>query len=64
MMSTAVREILNAFDGLPNEQQHEAAIEILRRVKPAGDVSDDVLVQLADELFQKMDADEANDAAS
>jgi predicted HAD superfamily phosphohydrolase len=64
MMSTAVSQILNAFDALPDKQQHEAAVEILRRVKAEGDLSDEALVELADDLFQAMDADEARHAAS
>ena len=60
---TTVGQILNAFDTLPSKQQHEAAVEILRRVKAEGDVTDDALVGLADDLFQVMDAEEARDAA-
>ena len=60
---TTVNQILNAFDTLPAEKQHEAAIEILRRFRSDGDVTDEALVGLADELFQTMDADEARDAA-
>jgi predicted HAD superfamily phosphohydrolase len=63
-MSTAVSQILSAFEALSDKQQHEAAVEILRRVKPEGDVSDEGLVELADDLFQAMDADEARHAES
>ena len=65
-MTTAVRELLASFEALPLPDQREATIEILRRT-PQGELSDlseDCLLEAADELFRQMDADEAENAAS
>ncbi len=62
-MSTAVKELLNSFEALPPNEQHEAAVEILRRSAPKGDITDEYLTELADQLFQIADAEEARDAA-
>jgi hypothetical protein len=65
-MSGAVQQILNAFDGLPEAEKHQAAVEIFRRVSKGaeGDLPESALVQAADELFQRLDADEAAHAQS
>jgi hypothetical protein len=63
-MSTAVQQLLESFDALPEADRHRAAIEILRRALPAveGDLPDSALVAAADELFRALDAEEAADA--
>jgi hypothetical protein len=63
-MSTAVKSLLGAFDSLSATEKHEAAVEILKRSWPSdyGDVSETTLVEVADELFQVLDRDEANHA--
>ena len=58
-MTATVRELLAAFDALPPEEQHEVAVEILRRTAGAGDVPEAALVELADALFRGYDAEEA-----
>ena len=65
-MTTAVHNLLNSYDALPPAEQHEAAVEILRRAALAatGDVPEAALNELADELFQNLDAEEARHAAS
>jgi len=63
-MSTAVQQLLESFDALPETDRHRAAVEILRRALPAveGDLPDSALVATADELFRALDAEEAADA--
>lgn len=65
-MTAAVQNLLTSYDALPPAERHEAAVEILRRAGliPSGDVPDATLNELADELFQAMDAEEARHAAS
>ncbi|HLW67702.1 MAG TPA: hypothetical protein VKS79_20465 [Gemmataceae bacterium] len=60
-MTQKVRDLLNSFDSLPDADKHEMAVEVLRRVRKSahGDVSDESLTALADELFCAMDAQEA-----
>jgi hypothetical protein len=62
-MSTAVQEILIAFDRLTLEEQREAIAEILRRPSAGdyGDLSDDALVEIAAMTFQELDEREAAD---
>jgi hypothetical protein len=63
-MTTAVRQLLDAFDALPEDEKHQAAVEILRRTSsPAeGDLPEAALVEAADELFRALDAEEAGHA--
>ena len=60
-MNTPVQQLLAAFDALPVADQHQAAVEIFRRVPAAaeGDVPESVLVEAADELFRALDVEEA-----
>jgi len=59
-MTAAVQELLKTFESLPQAEQHEAALEILRRVLPdgAGDVPEAALIDSAEELFRALDAEE------
>jgi hypothetical protein len=63
-MTTAVRVLLESFDALSEAERQEAAVEILRRVTPEGELSDQALVETADELFRMLDAEEAADGRS
>lgn len=65
-MTAAVHDVLNSFDKLPPADQYQAALEILRRapIQPDGDLGEEALTQLADELFQQLDAEENRHAAS
>ncbi len=65
-MSAAVRQLLNSFEALPAAEKHVAAVEILRRASADddGDISESALVEIAEDLFRGLDADEARDAAS
>ena len=59
-MTTAVQQLLNAFDALPETDKHQAAVAILRRVvvPVEGDLPESALVEAADELFRALDAEE------
>lgn len=63
-MSAPVRELLDSFEALSETDKHQAAVEILRRYPaPAdGDLSETALVEIVDELFRALDAEEANRA--
>ena len=65
-MTESVQHLLNAFDALPENERHEAAVELLRRVfRDAPTViSDDSLVEAADELFCELDKREDADGRS
>jgi len=58
-MTQADRELLTAFDALSLVDQQQVAVEILRRATPSGELSEDALHELADELFRGYDAEEA-----
>jgi hypothetical protein len=63
-MSDAVRKLLDSFDVLPEDDQRLAAVEILRRVgvPTEGDLPDSALVEVAEELFRTLDAEEGDHA--
>jgi hypothetical protein len=63
-VTTAVQQLLNSFDALTDAEKQEAIAEVLRRaadLTPAS-LSDDELVEAAEELFLALDAREAADA--
>jgi methylmalonyl-CoA mutase cobalamin-binding subunit len=63
-MSTAMQQLLESFDALPELDRHQAAVEILRRVLAdvEGDVPEAGLVEAAEELFRALDTEEASHA--
>jgi len=63
-MTTAVQQLLTLFDTLPDADKHQATTEILRRVSASaeGDVPASTLVEVADELFRALDAEEGDHA--
>jgi len=65
-MTSAVRDLLRSFQSLSDAEKHEAASLLLRQVVQgeAGDVGDDALVAVAEELFLDLDAREARDGQS
>ncbi|HJQ80441.1 MAG TPA: hypothetical protein VJ828_10825 [Lacipirellulaceae bacterium] len=65
-MTQAVQKLLATFDSLTKEEQHVAAIEVLRRAKPGESdaLTDEALVELADALFVELDRREEADAQS
>ena len=65
-MSETAAQLLATFDSLEPREQHELLTELLRRSGELPDtfLSDDHLVGLADDLFQALDAEEADGANS
>jgi len=63
-MTTAVKTLLDSFDSLSEAERQEAAVEILRRAVPDGDLPEESLLEAADALFVALDAEEAADACS
>ena len=63
-MTAAVHQILQSFDRLPESERLEAASEILRRTATLDfpPIEDKALVLAAEELFLKLDEQEAADA--
>jgi hypothetical protein len=63
-MTTALQQLLESFDALPEVDKHQAAVEILRRVSAPveGNLPEVALVEAADELFRALDAEEADHA--
>ena len=62
-MSETATKLLATFELLPPDEQHELLAEMLRR---SGELQvsllkDESLVELADDLFQTLDAEESND---
>src|SRR5271168_845248 len=61
-MTTTAHHLLKVFDALPAAEQHEVAVAIFRRTATTEDLSEAALHELADELFCRYDAEEANHA--
>jgi hypothetical protein len=63
-MTTAVKELLDSFDALPDPEKQEAAAEILRRSLTLGpaELPESALVAAADELFLTLDREESGHA--
>jgi hypothetical protein len=61
-MSDIAAQLIATFESLPEKEQHELLIAMLRRSGELPDtmVSDDQLVGIADQLFQSLDAEESN----
>lgn len=66
MVTSAVKQVLDAFEQLPDSERQTAAALILRRSldQPLPTLDDDALCALADELFQQLDAEEQASAGS
>ena len=61
-MTETAAQLMTTFESLPVKEQHELLTEMLRRSGelPETLMADGHLVGLADELFQALDAEEAN----
>lgn len=61
-MSDTSAQLLATFESLSANEQHEVLVALLRRTDglPESIVADNELIGLADELFQTLDAEEAN----
>ncbi len=62
-MSETTSQLLATFDSLPPNEQHELLVALLRKSGELPDTlfSEDALVELADEIFQSLDAGESDD---
>jgi hypothetical protein len=59
-MTETVQQLLNFFDALLSAEKHQATIEILRRyTSMSGDIPEETLSALADELFLALDNEAA-----
>ncbi len=63
MVTQAVRQVLDAFEQLPDEERQTAVALILRRSldQDSPPLDDETLCLLADDLFQELDAEEQGD---
>ena len=63
-MTAAVQRLMSSFESLSRTEQQQAIAEILRRAPVNdGDVSDEGLSEIADDLFRSLDADEEAERA-
>jgi hypothetical protein len=63
-VTTAIEQLLQAFDALTDAEKHQVTAEILRsaaQITPTT-LPDEALVEAADELFRELDEREAADA--
>jgi hypothetical protein len=62
-MTEAVQELLESFEMLSDAEKQEATAELLRRVvlEESGEISDEALTQVAEELFLELDREESAD---
>ncbi len=58
-MTARAQDFLSAFEALAPTEQQEVAVEILRRSRGADQLSDESFTDLAAEVFQAYDAEEA-----
>lgn len=65
-MTSAVRDLLRSFQSLSDDEKREATSFLLRQVVrgEAGDIGDEALLAVADDLFIELDAAEAGDGQS
>ena len=61
-MSDIALQLIATFESLPASEQHEVVTQLLRRMSilPNTPLSNDDLTAVADDLFQSLDAEEAN----
>jgi hypothetical protein len=65
-MTRSVQELLDRFDRLADSEKHEAASEILQRIRrlDLDPITDDDLILSAEEMFLEFDRnEEANERA-
>lgn len=60
-MTVSVQRLLESFERLPEEEKREVVLEILRRASSFDlpDLSEEELVQSAEELFLTLDREES-----
>ena len=59
-MGSAARKLIQAFEALSEEDRREVQLELIRREidSPYGEISEDGIVALADEMFVMYDDEE------
>lgn len=62
-MTNTARQLLDAFEALPDKEKHEVLSELLRRslASPYPSPTDEELTQAADLVFQEYDRREAGE---
>jgi hypothetical protein len=62
-MTNAVRQLIDSFEALPEQEKHEVLGQLLRRLmeKPYPAPSDEELTGAADLIFQEFDRREAQE---
>ena len=65
-MNPTTHQVLSAFDALPEGEKHEVAAAVLKRVLETlpDDVSEESLVELAEDMFLDLDAREDSSGES
>jgi len=65
-MTGAVKDLLNTFDSLTASERYEAASQLLRRVieGESGEIPEDALVAVAEQVFLDLDARESGNGQS
>ncbi len=63
-MSAAVKQLLNAYDALPDPDRGALLQELLRRPMGVGQWTDDGFESAAEDLFLSYDDEEAADATA
>jgi hypothetical protein len=58
-MTEAARAVLRAFETLSPDEQHEVAVEVLRRWVATDEIPEAAFIELAEGLFLGLDAEEA-----
>jgi hypothetical protein len=61
-MTTSSHNLLSAFDTLPPAEQHEVALEILRRSASFDELTGEAFDELAAEVFRSYDDEESSRA--
>jgi len=61
-MTAPARDFLAAFESLKPAEQRQVAVEILRRSLGTGELPESAFEELAGELFESYDAEEASGA--
>ena len=63
LMTNTARQLLDAFEALPDKEKHEVLSELLRRslASPYSAPTDEELTQAADVVFQGYDRHEAGE---
>ena len=61
-MTNAVRQLIDSFEALPEDEKHEVLAQLLQRLlgSPYSSPSENELTRVADLVFREYDSDEAH----